>query len=104
MGELRSERHRRNVATARQRIGRFDWAGKVAVEVFRIVAAKTTGRVGQHRLWMNHALVQSERVDERLQRGTWRAATPRAIDLAGDRLIEKVGGARLRENLHGSEI
>src|SRR2546423_11598664 len=94
--EMRRQLDRRNVSAARERVGRADRSEKFAIEIFRIVIAETARRVGQDRQRMNQALLECERVNERLERGTRRARTARAIDLAVDVDLVEIGGTDLR--------
>src|SRR5947208_7960361 len=53
---------------------------------------------------MNQALLECERVNERLERGTRRARTARAIDLAVDFDLVEIGGTDLRKHFHRARV
>src|SRR5437588_3947479 len=100
MREMRSELDRGNVPTACECVARADRSEKFAIEIFRIVVAETARRVGQDRQRMNQALLECERVNERLKRRTGRARTARAVDLTVDVDLVEIGGTNLRQHFH----
>ena len=63
MRQLRSERDRGNIPTARERVAGADRTEKFAIEILRIVIAETARRVFQQSEWMNSALIERERVE-----------------------------------------
>src|SRR5882672_7620017 len=95
MREVRRQLHRRNVSAARERIARANRAEKFAIEIFRIVIAKTSWGIGQDRQRMNQSLLERERVNKRFQGGTGRPRTARSIDLAVDVDLIEISGADL---------
>ena len=68
--ELRCNGNGGNVAAAHQRVRCGDGAKEAPVEIFRCVRPECGRHIAQDRGWMQHALVQRQRVDERLQRRT----------------------------------
>ena len=71
---------------------------------FRIVAGKAAGQVLEQGHGMDEPLLQSKRVDEGLEGGSWRAAGQGAVDLPRDGAAGKVGGASEGAHLHGGPV
>src|SRR5437588_12922081 len=84
MREMRRQLNRRNVAAARERIARANRPEKFAIEIFRVVIAKTSPRIGQDRQRMNQSLFERGRVNKRCQGRTGRPRNAWRIGLAGD--------------------
>ena len=91
--ELRGNPDRRNVAAANQSVLGGDGADEIAIEVFRREGAERSGRVAQDGARVQHALIESQRVDEWLERGTRGALGEDAVDLAVNFLILVIGRA-----------
>src|SRR5437870_12679568 len=104
MREMRCQLDRWNIPAACERVARSNRSEKVAIEVFRIVFAETTRRVGQDRQRMNQPLLERERVNERLQGRTGRTRTAGSVDLAADVDLVEVGRSNLREHVHRSRV
>src|SRR5437868_8883062 len=100
MREMRRQLNRRNVAAARERIARANRPEKFAIEIFRIVIAKSSWRIGQDRQRMNQSLLERECVNKRFQGRTGRPRAAGSIDLAVDVDLIEIGGANLREHVH----
>src|SRR5881397_4030963 len=94
------EFNRGKIAAARERIHRPNGADKFAIEVFRVVIAKTVRRIGEDRQWMNQSLFYAERINEWFQCGTGRARRTCPIHLSLDLGVEKIRRADLREHVH----
>src|SRR5437763_15161502 len=63
--QLRCQFNRRKIPTASQCIAGTDRSEKVAIEIFGIVIAETTRRIGEARQRMNQALIERKGVNER---------------------------------------
>ena len=79
-------------------------ATKFAIEVFGVEAPKTGGRILEKGEWMNQALVNSERIDEGLERRSGRAAGANAVDLPLNHGIVVVCRPEHDADRHGSDI
>ena len=66
--QSRGHRYGGYIAAADQRLLRADRANKTAVEIFRAERAEGGRCILQHGRWMEHALVECQRIDEGLQR------------------------------------
>src|SRR5262245_38343423 len=100
MTQLRCEFDRREIAAARERVTGADQANEFAIEIFRVVVCETEGRIRQDRQWMNQALLERERIDERFKSGTGRAGRTRSVHLSVYFGVEKIRGADLCQHIH----
>ncbi len=90
---------RRQVERHLQRLARRHRALVAEVEIFRRIGAVTRGPVEQHGLGMRETFLESERIDEGLQRRTRRARRARHVDGPVARGVEIIGGADPRPDL-----
>ena len=67
--KLRGERDGRDVAAASQGVAGAKRTKKIAIEIFRIVFAKTARRIRQHAERVNDSLFHRQRINEWLQGG-----------------------------------
>ena len=88
--QLRRDPHGRDVAAANQRLLGADRPEETAVEVFGRERTERCRRVAQHGLRVQHALVERQRVDERLEGRSRRPLRQHAVDLSVDRLVPVV--------------
>ena len=88
-----------HVTTTDQGVLCADRAEKTTVEILRRERPKRRGRIAQDGLRMEHTLVQSKAVDERLQSGTRRALRKNAVHLSLNRIVAVVG--RPHPGFHG---
>jgi hypothetical protein len=102
--QLRGDPDGRNVAAAVKRIGRGDRAQESSVEILRGVGAERSRHVAQHGLRMQDALVEAERIDERLQGRAGRAARQSAVHLSQKRAVEIIGRADQRLDAHVARV
>ena len=100
MPQLRGYPDGGDVAAADQRVGGGDRTEEVAVEILRRVRAETRRHVAQHGLRQQHALVETQGVQKRLERGAGRALGQRAVDLPVDGAVEIIGRTDHRLDAH----
>src|SRR5262249_49018752 len=83
--------HRRDVAAAHERVLHADRPHEATIEVLGAEGAEGRRHVPEDRQWMHQALIEAERVHERLQGRAGRTLREDSVDLAVDLVVEVAG-------------
>ena len=81
-----------------------DGTEEAAVEVLRGERSVTLGRILEQRHRVDDSRVQGGRVEQRLERRTWRASRPDAVDLARNLDVEESGRSDQGQHFHAAVV
>src|SRR5262249_19566282 len=96
--------NRRHVERELQGLAHRDGAFETEIKIFWRVTAITYRAIFDQRLRMDEAILETEAIDEGLERRAGRPQRLRHVDLPGAAHVEKRGRADMRQNLAAGTI